>query len=121
MLTYENRAEDFGVIKLSPTFRFNLGSIRRVKKSGFGPYATPPKRLRFFESMVRDQEVGGSNPLAPTTSNSRSHIDLLCNCFCDFHLKNLSRLVQQGLALVFWKHETKSNLGRTLLPPSDII
>ena len=46
--------------------RFNLGSIERPKKSGFGPYATPPKRLSIFEITVRDQEVGGSNPLAPT-------------------------------------------------------
>jgi hypothetical protein len=48
--------------------RFKLGSIKGSKKSGFGPYATPPKRLRIFEFLVRDQEVGGSNPLAPTTS-----------------------------------------------------
>jgi hypothetical protein len=68
LLRNENRAEDFGVIKLPQTFRFNLGSSKRLKKSGSGPYATPPKRLRFFEPMVRDQEVGGSNPLAPTTS-----------------------------------------------------
>ena len=53
-------------IQEAPKFRFNLGSIKRLKKSGFGPYATPPKRLRFFETMVRDQEDGGSNPLAPT-------------------------------------------------------
>ena len=51
----------------SPHFvRFNLGSIRGSKKSGFGPYVTPPKRLRIFETMVRDQEDGGSNQLAPT-------------------------------------------------------
>jgi hypothetical protein len=68
LLRNENRAEDFGVIKLSQTFRFNLGSITRLKKSGFRPYATPPKRLRFFETMVRDQEDGGSIPLAPTIS-----------------------------------------------------
>jgi hypothetical protein len=47
--------------------RFKLGSIKGSKKSGFSPYATPPKRLRIFEFLVRDQEVGGSNPLAPTT------------------------------------------------------
>src|SRR5208283_1201317 len=44
--------------------RFKLGSIKGSKKSGFSPYATPPKRLRIFEFLVRDQEVGGSNPLA---------------------------------------------------------
>jgi hypothetical protein len=38
-----------------------LGSIKGSKKSGFGPYATPPKRLRIFDFTVRDQEVGGSN------------------------------------------------------------
>ena len=69
------------------SLRFKLGSIEGSKKSGFGLYVTPPKRLRIFEFLVRDQEVGGSNPLAPTTSNSRSHIDLLCNCFCDFHFQ----------------------------------
>ena len=74
LLRNENRAEDFGVIKLSQTFRFNLGSIKRLKKSGFGPYATPPKRLRFFETTVRDQEVGGSNPLAPTTPNKSNYL-----------------------------------------------
>ena len=45
-----------------------------MKKSGFGPYATPPKRLRFFETMVRDQEDGGSNPLAPTISLETSNL-----------------------------------------------
>ena len=39
--------------------RFKLGSIEGPKKSGFGPYATPPKRLRIFETTVRDQEVLG--------------------------------------------------------------
>jgi hypothetical protein len=101
--------------------RFKLGSIEGSKKSSFGPYVTPPKRLRIFDFLVRDQEVGGSNPLAPTTFKSRCHIDLLRNCFRDCYFKNLSRLVQQRVVLVFWKHDTKSNLGRTLLPPSDVI
>jgi hypothetical protein len=38
--------------------------LRGSKKSGFGPYATPPKRLRIFETTVRDQEVEGSNLFA---------------------------------------------------------
>jgi hypothetical protein len=50
----------------TPALRFKLGSIKGSKKSGFGPYVTPPKRLRIFDFLVRDQEVGGSNPLAPT-------------------------------------------------------
>jgi hypothetical protein len=70
--------------------RFKLGSIKGSKKSGFSPYATPPKRVRIFEFLVRDQEVGGSNPLAPTTLISRSHIDLYRNRLLLFHDKNLS-------------------------------
>ena len=50
--------------------RFKLGSIEGSKKSSFGPYVTPPKRLRIFDFLVRDQDVGGSNPLAPTTFKS---------------------------------------------------
>ena len=53
---------------IEDALRFKLGSIKGSKKGGFGPYATPPKRLRIFEFIVRDQEVGGSNPLAPTIS-----------------------------------------------------
>src|ERR1700756_2953011 len=45
--------------------RFKLGSIEGSKKSSFGPYVTPPKRLRIFDFLVRDQEVGGSNPPRP--------------------------------------------------------
>ena len=52
----------------SEALRFKLGSIKGSKKSGFGLYVTPPKRLRIFEFLVRDQEGGGSNPLAPTNS-----------------------------------------------------
>jgi hypothetical protein len=54
------------VVLGSGALRFKLGSIKGSKKSGFGPYATPPKRLRIFEFLVRDQEDSGSNPLAPT-------------------------------------------------------
>ena len=53
-------------VRWSVVLRFKLGSIKGSKKSGFGPYLTPPKPLRIFEFLVRDQEVGGSNPLAPT-------------------------------------------------------
>jgi hypothetical protein len=53
--------------RVGHSLRFKLGSIKGPKKSGFSPYATPPKRLRIFEFLVRDQEVGGSNPLAPGT------------------------------------------------------
>lgn len=35
LLRNENRAEDFGVIKLSQTFRFNLGSIKRLEEKWF--------------------------------------------------------------------------------------
>jgi hypothetical protein len=52
--------------------------LRGLKKSGFGPYATPPKRLSIFETTVRDQEVVGSNPIVPTTFtyvSGRSTVD----------------------------------------------
>jgi hypothetical protein len=58
----------------SRALRFELGSIRDSKKSDTGPYVTPPKRLRIFEFLVRDQEVGGSNPLAPTISFRSSNL-----------------------------------------------
>ena len=35
LLRNENPAEDFGVIKLSQTFRFNLGSIKRPEGTWF--------------------------------------------------------------------------------------
>jgi hypothetical protein len=63
--------------------RFKLGSIKGSKKSGFGPYATPPKRLRIFEFLVRDQEDGGSNPLAPTNyfyNQSSTGMQLVVEC-----------------------------------------
>ena|SRR5208283_222009 len=59
-VAHESTDPSYGVL------RFKLGSIKGSKKSGFSPYATPPKRLRIFEFLVRDQEDGGSNPLAPT-------------------------------------------------------
>ena len=58
------------------SLRFNLGLIKGWKKSGFGPYVTPPKRLRIFETMVRDQEVDGSNPFAPTNFFGISNLQL---------------------------------------------
>ena len=36
--------------------------------SVLSPEATPDKALRIFATLVRDQEVDGSNPFAPTTS-----------------------------------------------------
>jgi len=36
--------------------------------SVLSPEATPDKALRIFATLVRDQEVEGSNPFAPTTS-----------------------------------------------------
>jgi hypothetical protein len=34
--------------------------------SVLSPEATPDKALRIFATLVRDQEVEGSNPFAPT-------------------------------------------------------
>ena len=39
-------------------------------------YATPNEALGFFDCIFRDQEVGGSNPLAPTTLIPLSELDL---------------------------------------------
>jgi len=58
------------VLSLRGPLRFKLGSIEGSKEGSFGPYVTPPKRLRIFDFLVRDQDVGGSNPLAPTTFKS---------------------------------------------------
>jgi len=79
------------------------------------------KLLILGATNLRDQEVGDSNPLAPTTFNSRSHIDLGRNCCLLFRFKNLSELVQQRLVFHLWEREGKTYLGRTLLPPSDIV
>ena len=38
-----------------------------------------------WSRLVRDQEVGGSNPLAPTTRITRSHIELYRNRLLLFH------------------------------------
>ena len=46
--------------------------------------------------LVRDQEVEGSNPFAPTILISRSHIDLKLNCFDLFRVKNLSKFVNHS-------------------------
>jgi len=39
--------------------------------SVLSPEATPDKALRIFAALVRDQEVEGSNPFAPTIFPSR--------------------------------------------------
>ena len=79
----------------------NQVQLRGWKKSGFDPYATPPKRLRIFETTVRDQEVGGSNPLAPTTK-TLPFIGL--SYFCIFNIArvlwtNVDQLKTQADAL----------------------
>src|SRR5271155_2733556 len=45
----------------------NIRTIERGKMSVLSPEATPDKALRIFATLVRDQEVEGSNPFAPTT------------------------------------------------------
>jgi hypothetical protein len=49
--------------------RYNFGTTEREKKRYAAPQATPDKALGVFAFMVRDQGVGGSNPLSPTISN----------------------------------------------------
>jgi hypothetical protein len=47
-----------------------------------------------FSTLVRDQEVEGSNPFAPTISfRSGPHTDLGCNYSLHFIFQDLSRLV----------------------------
>jgi hypothetical protein len=46
--------------------RYNFGTTEGEKEWFPGSYATPNEALGFFDCMFRDQEVGGSNPLAPT-------------------------------------------------------
>jgi hypothetical protein len=87
--------------------------------SVLNPEATPDKALRIFATLVRDQEVEGSNPFAPTTL-SRSHIDLHCNCVLLFNAQNLSRLVNHRLLFVGGKYKTKTHLGGTLFPPLNV-
>ena len=52
-------------------FRYNFGTTEGEKEWPSGSQATPNEALGFFDCIFRDQEVGGSNPLAPTTFNQR--------------------------------------------------
>ena len=47
-------------------FTDDLRTIERGRMSVLSPEATPDKALRIFATLVRDQEVDGSNPFAPT-------------------------------------------------------
>jgi hypothetical protein len=42
----------------------------------FSPLHSSGRGSAWLERLVRDQEVGGSNPLAPTTLNTLPFIDL---------------------------------------------
>src|SRR5438045_8897693 len=48
--------------------RYKLGTTKRGETRLWIPQATPDKAFRIFVTLVRDQEVDGSNPFAPTTS-----------------------------------------------------
>src|SRR5438034_1196950 len=48
--------------------RYKLGTTKRGEIRLWIPQATPDKAFRIFVTLVRDQEVDGSNPFAPTTS-----------------------------------------------------
>src|SRR5215469_17883694 len=48
------------------TVRYNFGTTEGEKEWPSGSQATPNEALGFFDCIFRDQEVGGSNPLAPT-------------------------------------------------------
>ena len=49
-----------------PAFRYKLGTTKRGEIRFWIPQATPDKAFRIFATLVRDQEVDGSNPFAPT-------------------------------------------------------
>jgi hypothetical protein len=46
--------------------RYSFGTTEREKRRYAAPSATPDKALGVCSSIVRDQGVGGSNPLSPT-------------------------------------------------------
>jgi hypothetical protein len=48
------------------SFTDNMRTVERGKTSVLSPEATPDKALGIFATLVRDQEVEGSNPFAPT-------------------------------------------------------
>jgi hypothetical protein len=50
-----------------------LGAEFASEKKWCGPYATPNQRHMDFALIFRDQEVDGSNPFAPTTSQTLTH------------------------------------------------
>ena len=46
-------------------FTDKLRTTEGARKLGPGPDSDADKALRIFVTLVRDREVGGSNPLAP--------------------------------------------------------
>ena len=46
--------------------RYKLGTTKRGEITFLVPQATPDKAFMGFRRLVRDQEVDGSNPFAPT-------------------------------------------------------
>ncbi len=50
------------------TPRYKVGTTKRGEIRLWIPQATPDKAFRILVTLVRDQEVDGSNPFAPTTS-----------------------------------------------------
>src|SRR5215469_742770 len=57
------------------TVRYNFGTTEGEKEWPSGSQATPNEALGFSDCIFRDQEVGGSNPLAPTTSIKSNNLD----------------------------------------------
>jgi hypothetical protein len=68
--------------------------------SVLSPEATPDKALRIFATLVRDQEVEGSNPFAPTTPFKINNL-LLSNSTENAN----ERLVRNHLLLSYLKSE----------------
>ena len=64
--------------------RYNFGTTEGEKEWFPGSYATPNEALGFFDCIFRDQEVGGSNPLAPTTLSLISSIIYAACAALDF-------------------------------------
>ena len=83
--------------------------------SVLSPEATPDKALRIFATLVRDQEVGGSNPLAPTTSKPMSQAGHPLK-FSNFMLLSLKRLQRVLVAKVAnnWGDRIQAQSCRTI-------
>src|ERR1700730_13646712 len=62
----EARLDQKQALWSSQSARYKIGTSRRREIRVWGALATPNKAFMGLTRLVRDQEAGGSNPLAPT-------------------------------------------------------